>query len=155
MNELQKINNLPVPAASIDAAVKSFVSESDQYHVPHDKRGLYNATLESMAACLTNKADDSRHLWLAWEGGKVLAYVLCHITKDVDGSLCYYMTQAWVAPELRRSAAVKSWYQKLREEAKQKLCKHIVVPSSRNTEAYLRFLGKGWHVYCTLLKEDI
>jgi hypothetical protein len=155
MNRLQKVRELPLPASSVDAAVRAFIDESDQYAVPHDKQGLYSQTLENIAACLMNKGDDSRHFWLAWDGDEVAAYVLCSISRDVDNRLCYWMTQCWVNPKLRRQACVKEWFQLLREEAKRKLCKHIIIPASRNSKAYLRFLGQGWHEYTRLLKEDI
>lgn len=153
----EKVRELPegITAGQVEQAVRSFVEDSDQYLVPHDHDGLYHQTLENMASIMTNKGDDSHHFWLGWEGNEMVSYALCSISKDIDNRLCYWMSQAWVSPKYRRHPAVKQMYQRLRDEARRKLCKHIVIPSSRNTQAYLRFLGPEWHVYTTLLKQDL
>lgn len=98
----------------------------------------------------------NRFLWLDTNAdGKVSGYVLTHLSKDVDNKLCYYMTQAWLHPQFRHTSYAKEAISLLKQHAKSLWCKHIIVVSSRNTKAYLRFLGSKWHVYTTLLKEDI
>lgn len=155
MHPLQKVKSLPVPSASIEKAVAAFVSECNQYNVPYSDDGLYNQTVENISSILMNPGTDSHHLWLAWDGDEVLAYVLAHVAKDVDNSLCYWLTQAYVSPKVRRQPCVKQWFGLLRDEARNKFCKHIIIPASRNVKAYCRFLGQGWHPYVCLLKEDI
>lgn len=157
MNPLRIVNNLNLglQPGAIESAVKAFVEDSHADESGADKRGLYQQTVENIAAATVFKIDNSRQFWLADEEGEVMAYALTHVSKDVDNSLCFWMTQAWVHPILRGSKQVKGWIQLFRAEAKKNLCKHIIIPSSRENRAYCRFLGKGWKPYVTLLKEDI
>lgn len=152
----QIVKDFPLPAYELDKAVSQFCQESDDptHDAPVDKRGLYTQTLDNIAQILVYKPE-GRYFWLDHDEKKVLAYALTHVSRDVDNQYCYYMTQAWVHPSMRGTSAVKEMYQKLRQHAKDLLCKHIIVVSSRNDKAYLRFLGKGWKPYVTLLKEDI
>lgn len=154
MNQLRKIkslSNLILKVNAIEDAVWSFVNDS---HCNEDLVGLHNQTIENIFH-YSQCPDDTRNFWLADEDGEVMAYAMTHISKDVDNKLCYWITQAWVHPVIRGSKQVKEWFQIFREEAKKNLCAHIIVPSSRGVEAYCRFLGKGWHTYVTLLKEDL
>ncbi len=157
MNPLRIVNNLDLKLrpGAIEAAVRSFVEDSHAEESGANKLGLYHQTIEGIAAATVFKMDQSRQFWVADEEGEVMAYALTHVSKDVDNSLCFWMTQAWVHPILRGSKQVKGWLQLLRAEAKKNLCKHIIIPSSRENRAYCRFLGKGWKPYVTLLKEDI
>ncbi len=154
--EFKKITRLPegLKPWAIETAVRAFVDDSHSAGTGADADGLYNQTLESIAQCVLFN-QDGRQFWMAEHEGEVMAYAMCHVSKDVDNSLCYWMTQAWVNPKARGHKIVKTWYGQLTAEAKRLMCRHIIIPSSRNTEAYLRFLGKGWHKYVTLLKEDI
>jgi hypothetical protein len=158
MNQLRKITSLEevqlLPLA-IEKAVAAFVYDSHTAETGASPEGLYHQTLENIAACTVFRQDGSRHLWMADHEGEVVAYALCHISKDVDNKLCYWMTQAWVHPIMRGKKEVKGWFQKLRTEAKKNLCSHILIPSSRGTAAYCRFLGRGWKPYVSILKEDI
>lgn len=139
---------------AIERAVKSFVEDSHTTETKANPEGLYNQTLEAIAqACLFNQ--DGRQFWLATHEGEVYAYALTHVSKDVDNQLCYWMTQAWVHPQVRGHKIVKIWRDQLVAEGKRLLCKHIIVPSSRGSKGYLRFLGQGWHKYVELLKVDL
>lgn len=140
----------------IERAVKNFCQESDtEYNSCTNKHGLYQQTMQNIGNLVINKPNGS-FLWLdVDEVGRVLGYVLTHISRDVDNELCYYMTQAWLHPKLRNGRYTRQAIQLLRNHAKQMLCKHIIVVSSRNTKAYLRFLGGKFHPYVTLLKEDV
>lgn len=136
---------------SVDRAVQEFTKDS---HCIDNKIGLANQTIENIArSVLTNCKD--QFFWGVIDNNELTGYVLTHLSKDVDDSLCYYMTQAWLHPKYRHSLFAKNCLQKLREHAKDLGCKHIIIPSSRGTNGYLRWLGKQWHVYVTLLKEDI
>ena len=154
--EFKKVVDLPegLTYSAIEDAVKEFVKDSHTEETHADPVGLFQQTLEVMASVVVNKSDQSQ-CWLAHENGEVFCYVLAHVSKDVDNKWCYWITQAWVNKKIRGKKEVKEWYQQLRQEAKRLQCSHIIVPSSRGVEAYLRFLGKGWHLYLTLLKEDI
>lgn len=158
MNQLRKVSNLKdiklFPGA-LELAVKSFVEDSHAEESGADINGLYQQTIESIAAATFFRTNDSREFWLADDGGEVMAYALTHVSKDVDNNLCYWMTQAWVHPIMRGSKDVRSWIQLFKDDAKQKLCKHMIVVSSRGTDAYCRFLGKNWKPYVHLLKQEI
>lgn len=151
---IKNLSNLNLKPRAIEDAVNSFVLDSHTNETGAECIGLYNQTIENIFN-YTNCLDNSRQFWMAEEDGEVMAYAMCHVSKDVDNKLCYWITQAWVHPLLRGTKQVKEFYSILREEAKKNLCSHIIVPSSRGVEAYCRFLGKGWKPYVTLLKEDL
>lgn len=159
MTPLKKINrSIPseVNIESLKDAVMSFVAESSANETGASEVGLYQQTIENIAASTIYKQDESRQLWLYWDSeGKVLSYLLAHVSKDVDNQLCYWVTQAWVHDSLKGSSIVKEGYQQLQEEAKRLLCKHIIVPTSRNPKSFCRFLGSDWHTYVTLIKKDL
>ena len=158
MNQLRKVSNLKevnlFPGA-IELAVRSFVADSHTKESGADPDGLYQQTIEGIAAATFLRQNDSRDLWLADEDGEVMAYTLTHVSKDVDNRLCYWITQAWVHPMIRGSKMVKSWIKLFEGDAKRKMCSHMIVPSSRGAAGYCRFLGEGWGSYVTLLKKDI
>lgn len=156
MQGIKIVTELPtdLEPRAIEDAVRSFVKDSKVERLSVKGPGLYTQTLEGIAAATYFKTP-GRFFWLAWHEGKVLAYCLSSVSRDVDNELTYHLEQAWVAKNVRSHPIVKQWYQKFRAHAKQLLCSHITVVSCRNTEAYLRFLGAGWHQYLTILKEDI
>jgi len=140
---------------SIETAVNQFLKSS---HVGRGVNldGFFNQTIESIAAAtIYSPNNDSRQFWIIEDEGDVLAYYLAHVGKDIDNRLCYWITQAWAHPSIRHLPIIKEGWAQMRAEAKRLMCAHIVIPSSRNAKAYCRFLGKGWHQYATLLKEDL
>lgn len=156
MPPFRKINDIPstLKPKAIENAVDAFIRESHSTDVPLDANGLYTQLIENIAGIVVFKIP-SRYFWMAEEDGEVIAFALTHVAKDVDNSLCYWQTVAWVHPRWRGKPVVKEWNRQLEEDAKANFCKHILIPSSRNTEAYCRFLGKGWHPYLVLLKKDL
>jgi hypothetical protein len=154
LNLIKNLSSLKLQPKAIEDAVWSFVKDSDTKETGADLVGLYNQTIENIFN-YTNCPDNSRQFWMAEQDGDVMAYTMCHVSRDVDNRLCYWITQAWVHPELRGSKTTKEFYKILTDEAKKLLCSHIVVPSSRGVDAYCRFLGEGWHLYTSLLKKDI
>lgn len=158
MKLLRKVSSLAelnLHPGSIEKAVGEFVKDSHTEETGANPDGLFNQTIESIAAATTFATDKTKQFWAYTENGELLVYVLTHITKDVDNSLCYWITQAYVDKSLRSTPDVKRMYKQLQIEAKRLLCKHIIVPSSRGVEAYCRWLGKTWHPYVTLLKTDL
>ena len=152
--ELQIIKELPkLNSHAIERAVEQFIEDSRVENV--DKIGMYNQTIESIAQATMFSMNNAQHFWLAHDGFEVKAYVLAHIGKDIDNRLTYTVSQAWAHPSLRRTPKIKEWWQLIRNEAKRNMCKHVLIPSSRHVKAYLRFLGKNYHEYVTLIKEDI
>ena len=154
--ELKKLSKLPtnLNSGAVERAVKSFVADSHTLETHSDPTGLYNQTLECIAsACIMNQ--DGRQFWMAEHNGEVYAYALAHVSKDVDNQLCYWITQSWVHKDVRGHKIVKIWKDQLVAEGKRLLCRHIVIPSSRGSKGYLRFLGQGWHKYVELLKVDL
>lgn len=139
-------------APQIEAAVRDFMVSS---HLPDgvDKEGFYRQTLQAIAAAsYLNQGGD---LWLGMMNGRLVTYILSHIGNDFDGKLAYTTTQAWVRKDQRGKKWVKEAWEQVRQRAKNCLCHHFVVFSSRGkTKAYCRFLGKGFHPYAEILKEE-
>lgn len=153
--EFKVYHKLPhLNPGEVERAVRSFVEDSHTEESGASKEGLYQQTLEGIAQTLFFN-QDGRQVWMVVHNGEILTYVLTHVSKDVDNQLCYWITQAWVDKRVRGHKIVKIWRDQLRAEAKRLLCKHIIIPSSRNEKAYFRFLGGNFHKYVTLLKEDI
>lgn len=136
----------------IELAVKDFIATS---HLPKgvDAQGFYQQTLGAIAnATMLGGSGD---FWLGTIDGKVWAYCLSRVVCDIDNKLTYWVSQAWVHQDWRRTPFVKEAWGTVRERAKNCFCSHFIVVSSRSTKAYLRWLGANWNVYATLLKEDI
>ena len=145
-----------IPAKFVEQlklAVKDFMVSSNMAPGVNPV-GFQSQTAQAMAnATFLNGA--GADFWLMTQGDQVLAYVLASIVRDIDGELTYWVSQAWVKRNMRGNIAIKMAWQRIRERAQQTFCKHIVVVSSRGSEAYCRWLGKGWHEYAWLLKEDL
>lgn len=154
--EFKKLRKIPNKQLikSIENSVKEFVKESNPDNTPLDEQGYYNQTIKSIAECVTLNTEEHQ-FWLAEYKNELLAYSICHVSLDVDNTLCYWITQTFLNPKVRRHKIIKIWRQQLYDEAQRLGCKHILIPSSRNNKAYCRWLGEGWHTYVTLLKKDI
>lgn len=135
----------------IEQAVHTFVDES---HAEGNKLGIIQQTLENIVHA-TELRTPGQYFWLFEQEGQPKGYILSHVSKDVDNTLCYWITQAYAEKSVRRHPDVRAFYQRLKEHAKTLFCKHILIPSSRNEEAYIRWLGENLEVYSTTLKEDI
>jgi len=133
----------------VEAAVKDFMVTS---HLPAgiDVHGFYYQTLEAIAN--TTYLGGPGDFWLATYNGRVVVYGLAHISKDIDQKLCYHISQMWVAKEFRGKQIVKAWWEQIRQRAKDCLCGHLSLTSSRNPKAYERWLGDGLTHYADLLK---
>lgn len=139
-------------APQLENAVRDFMVSS---HLSDaiDKEGFYRQTLQGIAAA--SYLSQGGELWLGVSRGTLWTYILAHVGNDFDGRLSYTVTQAWVKKDQRGQPWVKEAWEKVRQRAKDCLCKHFVVLSSRgNDKAYCRFLGKGFHFYGSILKEE-
>ncbi len=139
-------------APEIEAAVKDFIVSS---HLPEgvDKEGFFYQTLQAIAAA--SYLNQGGELWLGIMNGRLVTYILAHVGNDYDGRLAYIVTQAWVRKDQRGHKWVKWAWEEVRQRAKDCFCKHFAVFSSRGkTKAYCRFLGKGFHYYAEILKEE-
>lgn len=137
----------------LENAVRDFMVSS---HMDDsvDKEGFYRQTLQSMAAA--SYLGQGGDLWLGIYKGELWIYLLAHVGNDFDGQLAYTVSQAWVRKDQRGQRWVKEAWEQVRQRAKDCLCKHFVVYSSRGrTAAYCRFLGKGFHKYAEILKEEL
>ena len=136
---------------AIERAVEAFAREID---VHGDSIGFQNQTIKSIYHSVH---DGSGDFWLAHENGEVVGYCLGRVGVDIDDRLTYWLSQAWVSPQTRGTHFVRAWLQQLKDHAKSRMCRHIVVISGRNGQeaAYCRFLGKGFSPYAVLLKQDI
>jgi len=153
--ELKKVKSMPnyLRKGAIEDAVKRFIVDSRVTNV--NIEGMYNQSLKSIAQSIIFDTSDKQQFWMADDGTDVMAYYLAHICVDVDDQLTYTISQAWVHPSLRGNKQVKIWWQQMQDTAQQYMCKHILIPASRNVKSYLRFLGQGFHEYVTLIKKDI
>lgn len=154
----QRIKALPKNLAvkAIETAVERFILDCRIKHT--DPIGMFNQTIESIAQATIFATNDAHQYWMASKNGEVMSYALVHVSKDVDNQLTFTVSQAWVHPQYRGTNLAKSWWQQLRSEAKRCLCRHIIIPSSRNVKVYKRFLkrmGSNYQEYVTLIKEDI
>ncbi len=146
-----------IPASltlAIQESVKDFMVSSDLNGGDVDLVGFYNSTLESIAnATYLNGGGE---FWVGTdEENKLLIYILGGVNTDVDGRLSYHVYQGWVTKEYRASPVVKEWWEMIRQRAKDLMCKHLIVHSSRGYEAYERFLGNGMKLYSHVLKESL
>jgi len=135
---------------AIERAVSGFVRES---HVQGDPLGVFNQTLESIANMTF--LGGQGNFWLAEYQGEVAGYVIARFTKDIDGKLTYWVSQAWASQIFRGQPLVKEWWSVIKEHATKHFCKHLVVVSSRNSKAYERWFGSGIKEYATLMMEDL
>lgn len=139
-------------APQIENAVRDFMVSS---HLPSgvEPDGFFKQTLQAIAAA--SYLNQGGELWLGILNGRLVTYILAHVGNDYDGRLAYTVTQAWVRKDQRGEKWVKAAWEQVRQRAKDCLCKHFVVLSSRsNDKAYCRFLGKGFHYYASILKEE-
>lgn len=137
----------------IEEGVKDFIKSS---HIGFgvDAEGFYHQTLEAIANA--TYLHTGGEFWLGVQDNQVVTYILASFNKNIDGKLCYWVSQAWVRKDQRGKPWVKWAWEKLRQRAKDCFCKHVVVISSReNDDVYCRFLGEGFHKYATILKEEI
>ncbi len=138
--------------AQIQNGIRDFMVASEM-PIGVDPMGFFQQTIQAIANATALKGGGE--FWLMSEGDRVLGYVLASVVRDIDNSLTYWISQAWVSPLMRGDIAIKMAWQRVRDRAKTCFCKHIVVVSSRGTEAYCRWLGSGYHEYARLLKEDL
>lgn len=143
----------PQYVPQIEEAVKDFIKSS---HMPDgvDFQGFYYQTLQTIAnSSVLGGAGD---LWLGVMNGEVVTYIIANVNNDYDGRLNYMVSQAWVRKDQRGQKWVKDAWEQVRTRAKACFCKHFSVISSRgHTEAYCRFLGKGFHKYAEILKSEL
>lgn len=144
--ELPKLN----PRA-IERALESFVGE---LKAAADPQGFYNQLVKAVASALIYKTPGN-DFWMAEENGEVVGFVTASIVVDIDMSLTYWVASAWADKKYRGKAVIKESWERLRERARQAMCKHIVIVGARDEKAFRRFLGHGIHKYATLLKEDL
>lgn len=151
MKDLHICRQLDIPSSWIDIAVASFVKES-HLDPSIDPVGFYNMTIDVIAKAVLF-GDKSKDFWVCYDDNGVISYSLCNYTIDIDNTLCYQVAQAWVRKDFRGRPIVKDWWKQIRQHAIDTFCKHIVVPSSRGSKVYERFLG--FKPYMVVLKEDL
>lgn len=135
----------------IEQAVRQFAKEN---HAPQEYEGLVQQTYENILHA-TELKTTGRYFWLVLEEDRPVGYIMSHIGKDVDNKMCYWITQAYADPSVRGEGFIKDFYKVLKDHAKSLFCSHILIPSSREAKAYMRWLGSDLHIYATILKEDI
>jgi hypothetical protein len=152
--EFKRILNqqLPTGTSEIEAAVRAFIEETKP---PCDPQGFFIQTMSTIYDCVYRNGGD---FWLAVdESNRVAAYAIGSVSKGSDGALCYWLTQAYIAPEHRSLKRARSYWHTLRDQGKKYFCKHVLVVSGRTGQekAYMRFLGPKVYQDTVVLKEDI
>lgn len=151
MLKSERLEEIPVPHTEIERLVQNATLEINK----DEPVGFYNQSLENIAnATFMKRGGD---FWLIWddETKKAYGYALCSISKDIDNRLTYWGTQAYADPEIRHTRIITDLWKKVEDYARQHLCKHFVIISSRETRAYQKLLGNEWHEYATLLKKEL
>ncbi len=155
--QLRRLNEVPATLnrGALDRAIENFVADSHSVVDNVSADGLCGELAKCVAASIVFKNSPDSFVWVAEDAGEAAAWAMTQVRKDIDGSKCYWMTNAWVAKQHRFKPYVKEWFQTLRADAKAQGCSHILIPSSRSSRAYCRFLGGGFKEYLTILKEDV
>jgi hypothetical protein len=135
----------------LEQAVRQFAKEN---HAPQEEAGLIQQTYENILHA-TELRNPGHYLWLVLSNESPVGYVLSHVSKDVDNRLCYWITQAYADPSARGESFIKELYPVLKKHAKDLFCSHVLIPSSREAKAYMRWLGSDLHQYAVILKEDL
>lgn len=104
-----------------------------------------------VAASLTG----TNELWMAIDGHTVRGYGLCYGNKQIDGEPTFVIQQAWADPVYRRTPEVKRWLKVVLDNAKCNFFRHVLIISSRNQRAYLRWLGNGWTSHTSIIKGEL
>lgn len=115
------------------------------------EKGYIDHTWEQIMAGMGGNGE----CWIALQDGKVVGWLLAAYSKEVDNEPTFIIRQAWVDPILRRTGRVKEMLGTILFNAKSNLAKHVLIVSSRNPRAYMRWLGKGWQPVSTILKGDL
>ncbi len=139
-------------SVQIESAIVDFMKTS---HLPEgiEQRGFYNQTLQAIAnAAILGGGGE---FWIGTINGELVIYTIAYINNDFDGRLAYHVSQTWVKKEYRGKPIVKEWWNAIKQRAKDCLCGHLCLTSSRNPKAYERWLGDGIKHYATLLKQTL
>lgn len=115
------------------------------------EKGYTDHTWESIVAA----TGGSGEFWVALQDGEVVGFLLAGYSKEIENEPTFIIKQAWVDPVLRRTPKVKEMLGTILHNAKSNFARHVLIVSSRNTRAYLRWLGMGWIPVSTILKGDL
>lgn len=136
---------------AIERAVTEFVKETG---VDAHPVGFYNQSLQRIARATIFKMP-GEFFWLMHAYGEVSAYALATIQNDIDGRLCYWVSQTWVSPEWRHDPVVKKGYERMKQHAENSFCNHFVIVTSREPKAFCKFLGPKMRPYATIIKQEL
>lgn len=146
---LELVRKIPpdVQIKEILHVLSEFYKDCEMYI---DYTGFIAHTLERFSwATFMNQGNWD--LWLATDEGEIKCFVLASVDKAADNNLCYYVHQGWVAKDIRESMVSRKWWLKVKERAKDLLCKQMMIFSIRDFDAYNRFFGGGMKVYAQML----
>lgn len=142
-----------MPCAVIDSlkvAIRSMYVDSHVDFI-YTEKGYVDHTWEM----ITLACSGSGELWLATLGQEIVGFLLAAYSKEVDNEPTFVIRQAWVSQKIRRNPAVKQMLGRILSNAKMNFAKHVLIVSSRNPNAYIRWLGKGWKKITTVIKGDL
>lgn len=136
---------------SILRAINKFY---DDIGVRDSREGFLSQTVERIA-CATYLNRGDWEFWCTYEEGEITSYLLASIDKAIDNNFAYFIHQAWIDKKYRANGFSKECWARIKERAKNMMCKHLIIYSVRNNEAYQRFLGGGLEHYSTLLRMNL
>jgi len=155
---LKKVSTLNFDIDNLKQLIKQSYFESEQDTLGVDEQGFIVQTLRAILNAIEDK-DGCSDFWIISNADKSLGgFMLASFVYDIDNKLTYWVNQVYVCKEHRgwNSFFRKEVWRVITERAKIIGVKHIVLVTSRkNTPAYCRLMGKQYHQYAALIKEDI
>lgn len=142
----------PISPAMADSLRNALALMHTEANILGTSQEAYIAhTWEDIINCAKGLGD----LWLATTNHSIRGFLVATYGKDVENEWTYVIRQAWVDPSLRRTPKVKEMLRTILSYAKGNYCRHVLIVSSRNEKAYLRWLGKGWFKVTTILQGEL
>ena len=140
----------------LDSCIKQYVKESKISKYGVNEGGFYQQITNSIANRIILKNQPNAHFWLATDReNKIAGFALSHFATDVDNTLTFWQTDGWVRKDFRNTANVSQWMGIMKYYAILSGAKHILMPCSRASRAWSKFLGGRMKKFVTILKEDI
>ena len=132
----------------------NLVNENHPDYTHEQRQVLLRHRLNAIAQSI--KLDDYGNFWIMEAmDGSIGGFILTHFYK-VDGVKTCWLNHMYVLPYLKGTKFVRECINEVRHHAKANKCVHnIIMTRRKNIDVVCRFLGKSWHKYATLLKEDL
>lgn len=142
---------MPIPLVQeLRKAVYSMFTESHS-DVSLTQKGFVDHSWNQIVSAAAGQGE----LWVSQKDGHLVGYLIAGYNNDVDNEPTYVIRQAWVHESLRRTPEVKIMLRRILGNAKSNFAQHVLIISSRHEKAYLRWLGRGWSHYVSILRSEL